>query len=183
MTGKKSIASSVTGSITSIAPILFSACKSGACVGVCVSPVASIFGISSATIASSPIVAAIEPVLIALSAVSFTISYYSLYVLPKFSCGTSGDCACGPSAKEIRKVKISKAVFWIGLLLSLSFLSYFEYSKYSNSSSSNLAQTECSGSECAPGECSSETEETMAACDSSSACCEKVEEETPKINK
>lgn len=183
MTGKKSITSSVTGSITSFVPILFSACKSGACVGVCVSPVASLFGVSSATIASSPIVSALEPILIALSAVSFTISYYSLYVLPKFSCGTSGDCACGPNAKEIRKVKISKAVFWIGLLLSLSFLSYFEYSKYSNSSSSNLAQTECSGSECTPGECSSETEEAITTCDSTSACCEKGEQETSEINK
>lgn len=175
MTGKKSIASSITGSLSSVAPILFSACKSGACVGVCVSPVASIFGISSTTIASSPIVSAIEPILIALSAVSFTISYYSLYVLPKFSCGTSGGCDCAPSAKELRKVKISKAVFWFGLVLSLCFLSYFEYSKYSNASHANLAQTECSGNECAPGECSEDTEESTTACDSTSACCEKEE--------
>lgn len=173
MIGKKSIASSITGSLSSVAPILFSACKSGACVGVCVSPVASIFGISSATIASSPIVSAIEPILIALSAVSFTISYYSLYVLPKFSCGTSGGCDCSPSANELRKVKISKAVFWLGLVLSLSFLTYFEYSKYNNASNVNLAQTECSGNECTPGECSEETEESSAACDSTSSCCEK----------
>lgn len=178
MTKKKSIATSITGSLSSIVPILFSACKSGACVGVCVSPVASIFGISSATIASSPIVSAIEPVLIALSAVSFTISYYSLYVLPKFSCGTSGGCDCAPSAKELRKVKVSKAVFWIGLILSLSFLSYFEYSKYNAAKNENLAQNECVGSECAPGECSSETEESsLPICDSTSACCEKGEQE------
>ncbi len=157
MKTKKTILSSITGSLSSVAPILFSACKSGACVGVCVSPVASIFGISSATIASSPIMSAVEPILIALSAVSFTISYYSLYVLPKFNCGTSDGCNCGPSAKEIRKVKISKAVFWIGLMLSLGFLSYFEYSKYNTAKNAALVQTECSDTE-------------MTDCSDSTAC-------------
>lgn len=30
----------------------------------------------------------------------------------------------------MRKTKIAKLIFWIGLVLSLSFLTYFEYSKY-----------------------------------------------------
>lgn len=171
MKAKKSFWASITGSLTSIAPILFSACKSGACVGVCVSPVASIFGISSATIAGSPIMSVIEPVLIALSAVSFTISYYSLYVLPKFNCSTSDSCGCEPTAKEKRNIKINKAVFWIGLMLSIGFLSYFEISKYQAAKNAN-AQIECSTTECAPGECSAEAEESCStSSDSSKACC------------
>ncbi|MES2760920.1 MAG: hypothetical protein V4677_01890 [Bacteroidota bacterium] len=160
MESKKSIWTSITGGLTSAAPILLSCCKSGACVGVCASPIASLFGVSSATIASSPLVSALEPLLIAISAVSFTISYYTLYVLPKLaSCGP-GDCACEPTAKEKRKVKINKAVFWIGLILSIGFLSYFEVSKYQ---AATAASVECSTTECTPGECSEETE---TSCDS-----------------
>jgi hypothetical protein len=144
METKKSIWTSITGGLTSAAPILLSCCKGGACVGVCVSPIASLFGISSATIASSPLVIVLEPLLIAISAVSFTISYYSLYVLPKFNCGTGNSCDCGPTEKEKRKTKITKAIFWIGLILSIGFLSYFEYSKYQAAVNEPVCtQTEC----------------------------------------
>lgn len=152
MKAKKSIWSSLTGGITSAAPILFACCKSGACVGVCASPIASLFGISSATLASSPWMGIAEPILIAASAVSFTISYYTLYVLPRFAACGPGDCACGPSASEKRKNRIAKFVFWFGLILSIGFLSYFEYSKYQSAQ----AAVECTPTECAPGECSTE---------------------------
>jgi hypothetical protein len=105
-----------------------------------------------------------SPLLIVISAVSFTISYYSLYVLPKFSsCATGNSCECGPTDKEKRKTKITKAVFWIGLILSIGFLSYFEYIKY------QIATTtvECTQSECgAPEETSSCSDTT--ACDGKS---------------
>ncbi|MBK7818507.1 MAG: hypothetical protein IPJ60_13935 [Sphingobacteriaceae bacterium] len=153
----------LTGGITSAAPILLSCCKSGACIGVCASPVASLFGISSATLASSPIVSALEPILIAISAVSFTISYYSLYVLPKFNCNADGSCECAPSEKEIRRAKLNKFVFWFGLIASIGFLSYFEVQKY-NAASAN--STECATSSCAPGECEEETDEACCAGDS-----------------
>lgn len=179
MKAKKSFWASITGGFTSAAPILLSCCKSGACVGVCASPVASLFGVSSATLANSPLISALEPLLIAISAVSFTISYYSLYVLPKLNnCNTPEGCACEPTAKEKRKVKINKAVFWIGLILSIGFLSYFEISKYQAATAAN---TECSTTECAPGECSTDQEETTGACcadstaagSATSSCCEK----------
>lgn len=168
MKEKKTIWTTITGGLASLAPILFSVCKGGACVGVCVSPVASLFGISSATIAASPIVGALEPLLIAISAVSFTISYYSLYVLPKLNnnnCNTEGSCGCVPTDKEKRKITITKAIFWLGLVLSIGFLSYFGYQKYQAATA--LAQTECSTSECAPGECSTETTDTAPECGSS----------------
>jgi formate hydrogenlyase subunit 3/multisubunit Na+/H+ antiporter MnhD subunit len=178
MESKKSFWTSITGGLTSAAPVLLSCCKSGACVGVCASPIASLFGVSSATLANSPVISALEPVLIAISAVSFTVSYYSLYVLPKFNCNTSGGCACEPTAKEKRKVKINKAVFWIGLVLSIGFLSYFEISKYRAATAQN---TECSTTtECAPGTCSEEPtkeENGTSSCDSASACCEKDDKE------
>ena len=156
MKTKKSIWATITGGLTSAIPILFSVCKGGACVGVCVSPVASLFGISSATIASSPIVSAIEPLLIAVSAVSFTVSYYSLYVLPKLNCNTPVGCACEPTTKEKRKLKITKAIFWMGLILSISFLSYFEYNKYQATAN----QPECTQSDCGTNETSSCSDST-----------------------
>ena len=165
MKAKKSIWTSITGGLTSAAPILLSCCKSGACVGVCASPIASLFGVSSATIASSPLISALEPLLIAISAVSFTISYYSLYVIPKLNCNTDGSCDCEPTAKEKRKTKINKAVFWIGLILSIGFLSYFEYSKYQAATASQECTTECS----VP------TEECCSGADSSA--CEKGSDE------
>lgn len=160
METKKSIWTSITGGLTSAAPILLSCCKSGACVGVCASPIASLFGVSSATIASSPLVSALEPLLIAISAVSFTISYYSLYVIPKLnSCNSGNSCECGPTDKEKRKTKITKAVFWIGLILSVGFLSYFEYTKYQAS----ISQSDCTQAECS-------TIEDISSCSDTTAC-------------
>jgi len=167
MESKKSVATSVAGSLSSIVPILFSACKSGACIGVCVSPVASIFGISSATLAASPWLSVLEPVLIALSAVSFTVSYYSIYVLPKLNCGT-GTCACAPSASELRRARLAKATFWIGLVLSIGFLSYFEYTKYQSNKAAEACGTGCSApvsdsceSGCTEGQCETDSAENV----------------------
>lgn len=133
----KSIGSTFTGSISSIIPLFFACCKSGACVGVCASPIASIFGISSASFTASPLFNAIVPLLIAFSAISFTVSYYNLYVLPKINaCKT--DCNCEtPQSK--RKEKISKWIFWIGLVASIFFFTYFEAQKY-NANKTQQAQ-------------------------------------------
>ncbi len=174
MSSKKTIWSTITGALASIVPLLFSVCKGGACVGVCVSPVASLFGISTATLATSPWVSALEPLLIALSAVSFTSSYYSLYVLPKFktsSCDTGNACGCAPDPDESKRVKRTKFIFWFGLILSIVFLTYFEIQKYqASSAAAECSTTECSTSECAPGECGddaavSENPECGETCD------------------
>lgn len=161
MKAKKSFWTSITGGIASAGPILFSVCKGGACVGVCISPVASLFGISSATIVASPVINAIEPLLIAVSAVSFTVSYYSLYVIPKLRCELPAQCACEPGGRETRKLNINKAVFWLGLLLSLGFLSYFELGKYRAASTLS--------SECVPAACSEPAEGCCVAEDSGDA--------------
>ncbi|TSJ40070.1 hypothetical protein [Fluviicola chungangensis] len=160
MKQKRTIWTILTGGLTSTAPVLLACCKSGACVGVCASPVASLFGVSSATIASSPVMNVIEPLLIAISAVSFTISYYSLYVIPKLNCNTGNACDCAPNDKEIRKTKRRKAIFWIGLAISVTALTYFAYEKYNSASST---KTECT----APGK-----EKEASSCSTSGECTE-----------
>lgn len=164
----KSIWASITGSVSSIIPLFFACCKSGACLGVCASPVASLFGISTATIASSPILNVMEPFLIALSAVSFTISYYSLYVLPKGNaCKT--DCDCEPGPNQIKKEKLSKRIFWIGLIASVIFFTYFEVQKY-QAFSTDASDTK---TECCPAKPTAKKDSlpSQSISDSSKACC------------
>ena len=127
----KSFWTTISGSISSIIPLFFTVCKSGTCGAICISPIASILGISSATLIASPLTQSIFPLLLVISSVSFTISYYKLYVLPKLtennSCNT--DCNC-ETPKHTKKYKIPLYTFWIGLLASTIFFTYFEYQNY-----------------------------------------------------
>jgi len=139
----KSIWSTLTGSISAAIPLFFAFCKSGACTAVCVSPIASIFGISSASLTASPLMKSLFPLLLVISAVAFTISYYKLYVLPKFgsasSCAT--DCGC-----ETTKTPLHKTFpfwsFWIGLVASIVLFTYFEVQNYNSETQKNTASTE-----------------------------------------
>lgn len=177
----KSLWLTLTGSLSSVLPILFSCCKSGACIGVCASPITSLFGISTATMLASPLINVLEPILISISAVSFTISYYTLYVLPKYSCNTGDACNCAPSANEKRNTKISKYIFWIGLIASISFLGYFEYQKYAANinaaSSSNATCGENPSSNCCPSDSTRAITSDTASCSSGSNCCDTVPSE------
>jgi hypothetical protein len=132
----KSFWLTISGSISSIIPLFFTVCKSGACGAVCISPIASILGISSATLIASPITQSLFPLLLVISSVSFTISYYKLYVLPKLTeyntCNS--DCNC-ENPKQTKQYKISLYTFWIGLLASVFFFTYFEYQNYKANSS------------------------------------------------
>ena len=159
MTKIKSVWTSITGSLSSGAPLLFACCKSGACVGVCASPVASLFGVSAAGFASSPWMNAAVPLLIALSAVSFTSSYYKLYVLPKMVPGCNTDCGCEPG-KPSMKERISKGIFWTGLVASIGFFSFFEYQKFQVDQSSGAASS-CSVN--ADGKCNKPTTAVFAS--------------------
>lgn len=126
----KSIWASIMGSISSVIPLLFACCKSGACIGVCASPITSLFGISTAGMVSSPWFGFLEPVLIAVSAVSFTISYYNIYVLPKYTTSCDTSCDCAPSTDKQKQELYSKIIFWVGLIASLVFFTYFEVQKH-----------------------------------------------------
>jgi hypothetical protein len=117
--------------------MFFTVCKSGVCTVACVSPIASIFGVSSASLIASPLTQSIYPLLLVVSSVSFTISYYKLYVLPKYKTTCNTDCACEPT-KNTFSFKFSVWIFWVGLISSIIFFSYFEYQKYKTNTTSIL---------------------------------------------
>lgn len=132
MKNLKSIWTTITGSVSSIIPLFFAVCKpGGACAVACASPIASLFGMSSATLTATPIAKSLYPLLLVITAVSFTVSYYKLFVLPKYAASgdCSTDCGCEPSPQS-RQYKISLYTFWIGLVASIIFLTYFEYQNY-----------------------------------------------------
>lgn len=139
----KSIWSTLTGSVSASIPLFFAVCKSGACTAVCVSPIASIFGISSASLTASPLMKSLFPLLLVISAVAFTISYYKLYVLPKFAsasnCAT--DCGCDTPKTPLHKT-FPFWSFWIGLVASIMFFTYFEVQNYNSETQKNTVSTE-----------------------------------------
>ncbi len=139
----KSIWTTITGSISSLIPLFFACCKTGACTTVCLSPISSIFGISSATLIASPFLQSFYPLLLTISAVSFTISYYNIYVIPKYNLTNCyAECACEPKINSFQE-KFTLYSFWIGLIASIIFFTYFEYQNYkANSSAKTPIQTE-----------------------------------------
>ncbi|SEP55509.1 hypothetical protein [Flavobacterium urocaniciphilum] len=158
----KSIWTTLTGSITATIPLFFAVCKSGACTAICVSPIASLFGVSTASLTASPLMKSLFPLLLVISTIAFTISYYKLYVLPKFeninSCNT--DCGCDSPKKPLHKT-FPFWSFWIGLIASIFMFTYFEIQNYnSNIQTSNTTSTE---------KCASESEKTDVSC-----CAEKT---------
>jgi hypothetical protein len=164
----KSIWTSITGSISAFIPMLFVVCKSGACGAVCVSPLASLLGISSASLIASPMVKSLFPLLLVISAVSFTVSYYKIYLLPKYavnSCDT--DCGCEPVKNSFQQ-KFSLWAFWIGLIVSVIFFVYFEIQTYKAEMVTNTAeQSEC----CSPSANSVHADDDAMPSDTTKACC------------
>jgi hypothetical protein len=174
----KSIWVTITGSISAILPLFFTFCKpGGACAVACASPLASLMGISVASISLSPAFKFLYPLLLILSTISFTVSYYKLYVLPKYATANNActtDCACGPPKKS-RQYLITLYSFWIGLISSISFFTYIEFQNYiaNNTAvqSSALENACCTGG----GTCdSNSTEALLNVSDSISGkpCCE-----------
>lgn len=143
MNRAKTIWTTLSGSISSIIPMFFTVCKSGVCTAACISPIASILGISSASLIASPLTQSLFPLLLVISAVSFTVSYYKLYVLPKYTSSCATDCNCEPTKNSFQQ-KFSVWTFWVGLITSIFFFSYFEYQTYQ----SNITEAEktcCTG--------------------------------------
>jgi len=141
----KDLWTTIVGSMSSVLPLFFAFCKpGGACTVARASPIASLFGISSASLTATPLMKSLYPLFLIISAVSFTVSYYRLYVLPRYkksnTTGCDNACACD-SGKVEKQLKTSKYIFWIGLLASIVFLSYFEYQNYKLNSTK--AQTDC----------------------------------------
>ncbi len=152
----KNLWTTIVGSVSSIFPLFFAFCKpGGACAVACASPIASLFGISSASLAATPLMKSLYSLLLVISAVSFTVSYYRLYVLPRYKAsnatGCDAACACD-TGKEDKQLKLSKYIFWIGLLASIVFFSYFEYQNYKlNIAKNQIENSEVEEACCAEG--------------------------------
>ncbi len=162
----KSIWTTITGSVSASIPLFFAVCKSGACTAVCISPIASIFGVSTASLTASPLMKSLFPLLLVISAVAFTISYYKLYVLPKYesasSCNT--DCACDSPKKPLHKT-FPFWSFWVGLVASIVFFTYFEVQNYNSNIENKKVTT--STEQNAPA-----TEKSVTSCCADNAKCE-----------
>jgi len=119
MTEKKSTKATLVGVGASSLSLLGVCCGSGVCVvtcGVaCATPIASILGISTAGL--SAFNSNFLPVLTAISAVAFTIAYFSLYKKKEENC-CDDDNVATVSSKRNRWIK---PVFWVGLLLTIGF--------------------------------------------------------------
>lgn len=116
MTVKKSIKASLSGIGTSSISFL-GICGGGACAATCgitfFTPIASLFGISSAGL--SAWTSQLLPLLTAISAIAFTIAFYSLYKKKNSDC-------CEDSTKVIHSKSSNhwgKSIFWIGLFLTI----------------------------------------------------------------
>lgn len=122
MSQKSSLKSTFLGfgsSLLSIAGL----CGGGACVAtcgvVCLAPLASFLGISTAGL--TVWLDELLPLFIAISAVAFTISYYSLYKQPEGNC-----CEETPNQTKagILSLDWRKRLFWIGLMFTIGMYGY-----------------------------------------------------------
>jgi len=133
MTEKKSIKATLSGIGASVLSFAGVCCGGGACAAtcgpVCAAPVASVLGFSTAGFATWT--ASLLPLLTALSAVAFTVAYYSIYKTPNAVCC---DPASPPGAERPKSNSLSKAGFWLGLLLTVGF--------YGNAIANNLPVSE-----------------------------------------
>lgn len=169
----KSLWTTITGSLSSIIPLFFTVCKSGACGAVCVSPIASLLGISSASLIASPLMQSLVPLLLVISAVSFTVSYYKIYVLPKQVASCNTDCACD-TPKKSNQEKFSIWTFWIGLTASIIFFTYFEIQNYkANSTDKQTNEIEKCTTKSSAEKTVSDTTKTQTPCCASDTKCEK----------
>ena len=168
----KSLWTTITGSLSSIIPLFFTVCKSGACGAVCVSPSASLLGISSAGLIASPLMQSLVPLLLVISAVSFTVSYYRIYVLPKQLTSCDADCACD-TPKKSNQEKFAVWTFWIGLIASIIFFTYFEVQNYqANSTAKQTTEVEKCATNSNTVNTVSDTTKTATPCCKSDTKCE-----------
>lgn len=123
--------------IASLIPFLGS-CPGAACAscgGACATSAMSVFGVSLSGFVSIEIFDIIQPVLIAFSAILFTIAFYSIYKKPKFDHCKSETCKIHPYRSKKSEL-ITKMIYWISLIASIILVAYFIITK--NSQNSNL---------------------------------------------
>lgn len=102
-------------------------CPGLACAGcgaACFTPVLSIFGLSLSGLLVSGIWEVLQPLLIALSAVLYTVAYFSIYKKQAASEHCFAQACNSQLAKSKQSGKAVKLFFWISLGLSVILFSY-----------------------------------------------------------
>lgn len=122
----KSLWVSAAGLLAALPSLLVSCCGAG-CAGTCgiacLAPVASLLGVSIAGILGSPAWKALQSILIAVSAVSFTVAYYALYKRPTPGAACSGRDCGGPVANvKTTPAQVAKFFFWVSLVIGVASL-------------------------------------------------------------
>ena len=155
MTEKKSTKSTLLGLSTSTASLIGVSCGSGACAAacgaVCAAPIASVLGISTAGF--STFTNDFLPVFTAISAIAFTMAYYSIYKKK------NNDECCPKEDTRMQKPKNrwTKPIFWIGLLLTLGFYVNAMANNFSSKKECEVKASSCSvvntSPSCNPSNC------------------------------
>lgn len=120
---------SMSSIVTFIVSVVGIGCA-GTCGAACIAPIASLLGVSSLGFFASSIWKDLQPVLIAVTAVAFTINYFIIFKKPTAEQECAG-CFC--SEKEIsgkrKKLKFIKVFYWVSVIISSLLIFYPIYSK------------------------------------------------------
>ncbi|MEM7512814.1 MAG: hypothetical protein AAF388_17925 [Bacteroidota bacterium] len=136
-------------------------CGKGACLAFCgaiyLAPLAGFLGISTAGLTGW--MDELLPLFVAISAVAFTVSYYSLYKQPAENC-----CEENPSSAKASLFPLvwNKRLFWIGLMLTIGMYGYtYTGNPFQPETSTTVGKSSCSTTaletaeeSCQPSSCS-----------------------------
>ena len=144
MNSKKTLWTTFTGSISSIITFIATCCGPG-CIGVCgtgcILPVATILGISTSGIFASVWWEVLQPIFMVISAVFFTVAYYTIYRQPKLQNSCCGENDLKINQKIMKKNRLLKYFFWIALIISIDMFVYSIYTKATSHRETTLPQS------------------------------------------
>ncbi len=126
-TSNKTLWGSIIGGIASLFSLLAAGGASclGICGPICAAPLASLFGLSVAGSSASPVWKGLQPILIAVSAVAFTVAFFSLYRnTNKLEGCTDTSCGCKGAGDKKHRQRLAKTIFWISLAAGICFIVY-----------------------------------------------------------
>jgi len=130
----KQILTTISGSFAALIPLL-GTCPGVACAGcggACIAPVVSILGISVTGFFATQLWDVLQPFFIALSAILLTIAYFNIYRKPKEIDHCNSQSCTLKNKDQKKNTAFVKFLFWICVVLSIIFFSYFIYKKNSS---------------------------------------------------
>lgn len=167
MTQQSSIRALLSGVGASLTSFLGICCMGGACAvacgAACVTPIASVLGVSVAGLSSWA--SAWLPIFTAMSAVAFTVAYFAIYRQPTDSCCEDK----GVATNRFTASRWAKPAFWGSLVLTIGLYAQTLLAGPTNEAATTACATSCSPDETTCGantEC--KTEHTAQLSDSPS---------------